>query len=180
MNIRGPRFETLVFAESRQAAELAANLPAVNDAFFETGIPVALVGGRYRADPTLTVLRREGDASVVRFGTSGLAQAIGVDLGSANVLGILDVPQQPTILVNTTIDMFTRTVRALFQRFPYYEKGAEWAEIDSVCAELREIVRSIDPEAAAPGCYWPGFVDDVRMGDFNTEDILARYRRDAM
>lgn len=180
MNIQGPRLQTRAFVESRQVAELLANMPVVSDVLFETGIPVDLVGGRYRADPTLTVLRREGDAPVVRFGTSGLAQAIGVDVGSANVLGILDVPQQPTILVNTTIDMFTRTVKALFERFPYYAKEAEWAEIDSVCAELREIVRSIDPEAAVPGCYWPGFVDDVQMGDFNTEDILAWYRRDAI
>jgi hypothetical protein len=96
------------------------------------------------------------------------------------VLGVLDVPERPTILVNAAVDLFTGTVRGLFERFPYYGKNAEWAEIDSTCAELREIVRSIDPAAAAPGCYWPAFVDDVQMGDFSTEDIQAWHRRNAV
>jgi hypothetical protein len=179
-NIEGPRFETRIYPESEQVAEQVASLPEVRRALFETGMPAALLGGRYRADPRLTVLPLVGGGSVIRFGTSGLAQAVGVDVRTGNVLGVLDVPERPTILINTAVDLFTATVRGMFERFPYYGKNAEWTEIDSACAELREIVRSIDAAAAVPGCYWPGFVDDVQMGDFSTEDILAWHRRNAV
>ena len=68
------------------------------------------------------------------------------------------------LLVNTAVDRFTLTVRAMTERFPYYAKTAEYEEMDGVAEELREIVRSIDEEAAVPGCYWPAFIDNVQDG----------------
>jgi len=180
MNVEAPRFETRVFAESPQVVGLIAHLPEVRRALFETGIPKGLLGGRYLADPELTVLAREGLASVVRFGTSGRTDAIGVAVDSGNVVDIIDVPWVPANFVNTTVGLFTRTVQALVERFPYYSKDAEWVEIDSVCVELRKIIRSIDAGAVMPDYYWPTFVDDVQMGDFSTEDILMWQRRNAI
>jgi SUKH-4 immunity protein len=168
-----PRFETRVFARSPEVGELVADLPSVRRALFDDGVPKGFFGRRYSADPDLTILAWEGHAPVVRFGTSGLAGMIGIDSASGKVIRVIDVPCKPTILVNTTVALFTLTVRALIERFPYYAKDADDEEIDSVAEELREIIRSIDAEAAVPGSYWPAFVDDVQMGDFNTEDILA-------
>ncbi len=88
------------------------------------------------------------------------------------------MPSRPTILVNTTAGTFTATVQAMIGRFPYYAKDAGYEEIDRVAEELRELIRSIDEKAAVPGCYWPALVDDVQMGDFNTEAV--RYWEDAM
>jgi SUKH-4 immunity protein len=171
--VKYPRFETRVFTEFPEVAKLVAGLPSVRRALFDDGIPKGLLGGRYTADPDLTILAREGHAPVVRFGTSGLSEAIGIDSANGNVIEVIDTPWKPTNLVNTTVALFTLTVRALIERFPYYAKDAEDEEIDSVAEELREIIRSIDAKAAVPGNYWPTFVDDVQMGDFNTADILA-------
>jgi hypothetical protein len=98
-----------------EITKLVANLPEIRRFLFEVGVPAVLLGGRYRADPVPTVLAQAGEGSVIRFGTSGLAQAIGVDVGSGHVLGVLDAPQRPTILVNSMVDLFTRTVRALLE-----------------------------------------------------------------
>jgi hypothetical protein len=157
-------------------AKLVAGLPSASRALFERGIPETLLG-RYQADPDLTVLIRDGRAPVLRFGTSGLSQAIGIDLATEEVVGVADVPSKLTILVNATADTFTSTVQAMIGRFPYYAKDADYEEIDTVAEELRELIRSIDAKAAVPGCYWPAFVDDVQMGDFNTQDVLAWERR---
>ena len=168
-----PRFATRVFPESPEIAKLVAGLPSASRALFQRGIPETLLGGRYHADPDLTVLTRGERAPVLRFGTSGLSQAIGIDLATGEVVAVADVSSRPAILVNTTAGTFTSTVQAMIARFPYYAKDASDEEIDRAAEELRELIRSIDEKAAVPGCYWPAFADDVRMGDFNTEDVLS-------
>jgi hypothetical protein len=170
VNARYPIFKTRVFVVSPEIEELLKGLPSARYALLGGGIPQALVGGRYRADPGLSILERT--SPVLRFGTSGLSEAIGIDVSTGSVVEVVDVPSQPTNLVNTTLALFTQTVRALIERFPYYSRRAGYDEIDAVSEELRRIIRSIDPNAAASGSYWPGFADDVQMGDFNTEDVV--------
>lgn len=174
MKAEYPKFETRIFAESPEVTGLVGRQPAVHRALFKEGIPQRFLFKGYAADPELTILTWDGHAPVVRFGTSGLSEAIGVDVSTGHVIEVIDVPWRPTNLVNTTVELFTRTIRALIGRFPYYPKDAEYDQIDSVCEELREIIRSVDPEASVPGSYWPGFVDDVQMGDFGTDDILTQ------
>jgi SUKH-4 immunity protein len=173
MNVEYPRFETQVFAASPEVAALFADLPAARHALFEEGIPKELFGGGYSADVDLTVHEWDGRAPIVRFGSSGLMEMLGIDLSNGHVIKVIDVPAKPMLLVNTTVDQFTLTVRAVTERFPYYAKTAEYEEMDRIAEELREIVRSIDEKAAVPGCYWPAFIDDVQDGNFATEDILA-------
>lgn len=98
---------------------------------------------------------------------------LAIDLSNGHVIKVIDVPAKPMLLVNTTVDQFTLTVRAMTERFPYYAKTAEYEEMDRIAEELRGIVRSIDEKAAVPGCYWSAFIDDVQDGNFATEDILA-------
>ena len=172
----GLSFETRLFPESEQVVELLGDLPAVRRSLFETGVPAHLFN-RYLADLGLSILVPQENVPLVRFGTSGLVQAVGVDVRSGRVLAVLYPELEPTILVNSTIDHFSRTVRALVDRFPYYSRDADWSEIDLACAHLSEAVRSIDEVAGAPGCYWPGFIDDVQMGVFSTEDVLAWWHR---
>jgi hypothetical protein len=167
-----PAFRIRVFAGSPEVDVLIKGLPSAQQALFEDGIPLALVGGRYEADSGLSVVERTNRAPVVRFGTSGLSYAVGIDVVTGNVVEVINDPSQHTNLINTRPVFFTQTVRALVERFPYYSRNAGYDEVDALAKELRNIIRSIDPEAAVPGNYWPGFVDDVQMGDFNTEDVL--------
>jgi hypothetical protein len=173
MSVGYPKFETTVFAESPEISELLAPLPSVRRALFEEGVPRRFLGDIYYADPCLTLVTIESNGVVVRFGSSGLRRAIGIDIATGNVIQVIDGRQKLTIPVNTALDLFTLTVKALIDRFPYYPKGADVEQIKSVCEDLRVIIRSIDPKAAAAGWYWPNLVDDMLMGDHGTEDILA-------
>src|SRR5450759_2103690 len=130
MNVEYPRFETQVFAASPEVAELFADLPAARHALFEEGIPKEIFGGGYSADVDLTVHEWEGRAPIVRFGSSGLAGLLGMDLSNGHVIKVIDVPAKPMLLVNTTVDQFALTVRAMTERFPYYAKTAEYEEMD--------------------------------------------------
>lgn len=174
MNMGYPRFETQVFAELPEILELVSRLPGVRRALFVDGVPCEFLFKGYTADPALTVLAWAGHAPVIRFGTSGLSEAIGVDTATGYVVEVINGSWMQVNLVNTTVELFTHTIKALINRFPYYPRGAGYDQIDSACEDLREIIRSVDPEASVSSIYWPGWVDDVQMGDCGTEDVLAR------
>jgi hypothetical protein len=93
--------------------------------------------------------------------------------------------------VNSRLDQFIASVRAVLERFPFYsmdtgegddldDPASERAraeqfdsEVDRAAEDLTEILRSIDPAAVADQTtYWGSFVFDVQMGDFATEDVL--------
>jgi hypothetical protein len=64
-------------------------------------------------------------------------------------------------------------VRLLIDRFPYYDRNAPSTALEDVVRDLTEIVERIDSPARLEGRFWATFVDDVGMGDFATEDVLA-------
>ena len=137
MSVGYPRFETTVFAESPEISELLAPLPSVRRALFEEGVPKRFLADIYYTDPGLTLVRKESNGVVVRFGSSGWRGAIGIDVATGNVIQVIDARQKLTIPVNTALDLFTLTVKALIDRFPYYPKGAGVEQIKSVCEDLR-------------------------------------------
>ncbi|MGH3222726.1 MAG: SUKH-4 family immunity protein [Streptosporangiaceae bacterium] len=136
-------------------------------------MPKGFIGRRYAADSSLVLLERPGSEAILRFGSSGLADVIGIDLATGHVVEIINAPHSAPLFVNTSIEQFVRTVRAIINRFPYYDSDADEYEIQTVANELREIIRHIDLEAAVPDRYWSTFVDDVEIGDLSTEAILA-------
>jgi hypothetical protein len=99
-------------------------------------------------------------------------------------------------LVNSSLDQFIASVRAVLERFPFYSMDtgegddlddpasmdpasmrayAEQfdSEVNRAAEDLTEILRRIDPAAVADHTtYWGSFVFDVQMGDFATEDVL--------
>ena len=76
-------------------------------------------------------------------------------------------------LVNSSLDQFIASVRAVSERFPFYSRDFLESEVDRVAEDLTEILRSIDRAAVADETtFWWTFVFDVRMGDFATEDVL--------
>lgn len=77
------------------------------------------------------------------------------------------------LFVNTSIGQFTQTVQAVIGRFPYYDQGGDDEIMHAAAADLRDIVRRIDPAAAVPDRYWSTFADDAENGDLSTEEILA-------
>jgi hypothetical protein len=83
---------------------------------------------------------------------------------------VLEITRQGTVLfVNSSIAAFTETVRAVLERFPYYDEDAEFDEIHAVARDLADLIHGINPEAMADDGFWSTFVDDVEMGDFATQ-----------
>jgi hypothetical protein len=107
-----------------------------------------------------------------------------VDLGPSRFVGVPG-------FVNSSLDQFIASVRAVCERFPFYsadtgvfdglnDPAAERAlaeqhdrEVDRAAEDLTEILRRIDRAAVADETtFWLSFVFDVQMGDFATEDVL--------
>ena len=173
MSPRHLRYESHVFAEPAALKDLLQHLPSVRRALFIYGVPKKSIAHRYRADSDVTLLRRQGDDAVMRFGSSGLSDAVGIHLATGNVVEEINARGFPLCFVNTSIEKFALTVEAVIDRFPYYGQDATDGEIDVAAADLRDIIRRIDSPAMVPDRYWSTFADDVENGDMSTEEILA-------
>lgn len=173
MSPRPLSFELHVFAEPEDMVTPLKAVSSVRYALFVAGVPRCFIGRRYTADTTLTLLPRGGGEPLARFGSSGLADAMCVDVTTGRVVEIINSPAAKPLFVNTSIEQFTRTVKVLVDRFPYYGQEAPDYEIDQVADELQDLITRIDPEASLPDRYWSTFVDDARIGDLSTEAILT-------
>jgi hypothetical protein len=68
--------------------------------------------------------------------------------------------------VNSTLEQFCESVKAVIQRYPF---GDPSADLDEVAEELRQELSQIDSAAAAHNGFWETFTDDVAMGDYLAE-----------
>jgi hypothetical protein len=89
---------------------------------------------------------------------------------------------QVAVLVNSTLEQFTTTVKAIIEAFPFYDDlGKDLNEVDvdtlvemyeASAARLASLIREIDPVAYTSD-FWQDFLVDVVHGDYATEDCLA-------
>lgn len=166
-------FETRTFPNADEMKGLLDQGSALWRALFVDGIPTNFISQRYAADALATVVDLPSGTRILRFGSTGLDDAIGVELATGHVVEVLNVEGSPLLFVNSSIEKFSQTVQAVMARFPYYDTDSSFEEIDAVAAELLQMIKVIDPEAAVPDRYWSTFTDDVAMGDFTTEAILT-------
>ena len=167
------QFELRVFTEPEALGNLLEKYPSVRRALFLDGVPREFIAPRYAADSSVTLLGHEGGEPLLRFGSGELSDAIAVDLVTGHVIEIVDPPGDATLFVNTSVEKFTQTVKAVIDQFPYYDTDASDEEIRTASDQVLDAVKKIDPEAAVPDRYWSTFVDDMRNGDLSTEEILA-------
>jgi hypothetical protein len=173
MSPRQLRYESQVFAEPKELEGLLRRSPSVRRALFIDGVPKGFIGPRYRADANVTILNRPGGDAILRFGSSGLADAVGVNFATGNVVDVSNARGHPLLFVNTSIEKFILTVKAVIDRFPYYEEDATDDEVEGAAADVRDIIERIDPAAVVPDRYWSTFVDDMEMRDLSTGEVLT-------
>lgn len=173
MSPRQLRYESHVFPEPKALKDLLEHSQPVRRALFVDGVPKNFIGPRYRAASNVTILNRHDGDRILRFGSSGLSDAIGVQLATGNVVDVINVRGFPLLFVNTSIEQFALTVKAVVGRFPYYNESATDEEIEAAAADVKGMIRRIDPAAVVPDRYWSTFVDDMEMGDLSTEEVLA-------
>lgn len=186
-----PRFELAIFPEP-------TGIPyGWVEELLRMGVPKAMFG-YYRAADDLMLLEVPGYGQFVRFGTSGPYGGVCLDPRTRAIVYVNTyVPSRainpeasgihgPPSFVNSSLEQFTATVRAVLDRFPFDrgDTGREsWedadldeieAEWDRAAGELTETLGRIDPEAVADqDGFWKTFVADVQMGDYSTDDTLS-------
>jgi SUKH-4 immunity protein len=165
---RWPRFELVTFPEP-------TGIPhGWDEPLVRQGVPKALIERTYQAASRLTLLDDPRYGPLVRFGESGLSDSICLDPRTGQVLLIIDAPDGPAWLVNSSLEQFIETVRVVIERFPFYGVASELEERERIGDELAEAIRSIDPAAGVdPNGFWQIFLADVMIGDFATEDIVG-------
>jgi hypothetical protein len=171
-----PQFELVTFPEP-------TNIPREwTRELVEKGAPKELFG-HYSAAAALSVLEVPDYGRLVCFGTCGIECSVCQDPNTRAVIcGVIGLPGERPWVVNSSLDLFIATVRAVLNRFPYdpaqkedIDTGALENRWDPIADELTGLIRDIDASAVAdPNGFWMGFVDDVRMGDLSVEEVLGR------
>lgn len=167
---RWPRFELVTFPEP-------TGIPhGWDEPLVRQGVPKALIARTYRAASTLMLLDDPRYGPLVRFGKSGVSDSICLDPRTGHIVMIVDAPDGPAWLVNSSLEQFIASVRVVIGRFPFYERerGNDLEELERIGDELAQAIGSIDPAAVVdPNGFWQMFIADVMNGDFATEDIVG-------
>jgi hypothetical protein len=170
MDRKGVIFERQVFSGVPQLAEILALPPQVRRALLVDGVPNKFFFRNYSADLDITVVRLDGCPPLVRFGSDSRG-VIGVDSASGRVICVDDRRGPRITFINTEVGKFTETARLLAERFPYGISHDWLEEAGEAAAVMREIIRSIDAEAAVPGAYWADYPDEVAGWLYSLEEV---------
>jgi hypothetical protein len=188
-----PTFEIVKFDLADPAlADLASRYRSVAG-LATGGVPRSALG-RCEADGSLTVipshrrivsgweseLRTRVGGPLIRFASASDGYAVALDPASGEVLFVLDDPSESggprTWLMNASLAHLRATVKAVIDRFPFYD-GPQSDERDAeqkrAQDELIRLIHEADPRADEEPGPWSEFPWDVGMGDFDTTSIVA-------
>lgn len=167
-----------------------------DEELLEKGAPTGLA---YKAAQELTLLEDPGSGPLVCFGTSGIygrlcleprtKQIVHVSYGAFGRSGPQPKVIGPAYFVNSSLDQFIASVRAVTERFPFDSevtgkdrRGEEdeearedrcFKEWDQAVEELDVTLHRIDPAISTlGGQFWGDFLGAVGMGDYASEDWL--------
>jgi hypothetical protein len=153
--------------------DAAPDVPApVAERLADPGVPKGLLGHEYQALAS-AVLLPNTPGPLVAFGSCGLWGRICVHAGTFAVVHVAEPDATTTNPVNGDLDLFTESIRAMIDRFPFHDEDAELEDRERVAAELRAVLHAIDGSAVeAANGFWTTFLDDVTIGDYATEEIV--------
>lgn len=162
-----PRFELATFAKPTSIPD------GWDEDLILHGAPKAFLG-RYESSPALTLVTVSQSQQWVCFGHTAEGDLMCLDPFTRQIVCVINVPNGPSFLVNTSLDQFIQTVRAVIERFPFYTGGSSLAVREEVGREIAQIVSRIDPAAISNvDGYWQTFIDDLVIGDLATENVVS-------
>jgi hypothetical protein len=133
-------------------------------------VPTASVGYSYQVAESLEAFIIS-DVRFLRFGYTGMFGSILLNAATGEVVQSgRDLDE--VSLVNTSVEKFSKCVKAVISRFPFYFGDASDDEWESAAADVAQIVRDIDSRAYFEGGYWHEMTSDIGMGDYATEDAV--------
>jgi hypothetical protein len=169
-----------------------ASVPGIPDEvaapLLERGAPKAMLG-LYRAADTLTLVENSASRQLVCFGSLAYQGRACLDPWTGAVVYLLDLrggvrggDEWVVVLVNSSLEQFIASVRAVLNRYPFDSPQAKHesdenfldrnsAELGRAADDLRQALRAIDAAAIAdPDRFWLDFTDDVYRGTYSTDD----------
>ncbi|MFD7614364.1 SUKH-4 family immunity protein [Streptomyces sp. NPDC059828] len=133
-------------------------------------VPVQTVGGGYRASNYLQRVTIAGHGECIRFGSVGAFGSILLDPVDGRIVesgsGLSEVT-----LVNSSLDCFTTSVKALINRFPFYSVDSDPDDWERAARDIEDSLRRIDSDAYTEGSFWYELRWSISIGDFATEDL---------
>jgi len=149
-------------------ADVPPGIPATARERLLKGVPKDLVG-TYRVAERATLVA----ADLVCFGESGPDGRICLEVPGGAVVRVWDHNPSVRRLVNSDLGLFSSCVKAVIERFPFYQQDSELEQWTAAANDIRTIVADIDPPAIADTGFWESFTDDIEMGDYSTEAIVG-------
>ncbi|MFE7590365.1 SUKH-4 family immunity protein [Kitasatospora sp. NPDC057512] len=135
-------------------------------------VPTEMVGATYRAESALTRVASLEHGRFVKFGSTGLFGSILLDTATGAVVK-RERDASHVSLVSTSLPNFVAAVRAVIDRFPFYNSDSDDSKWMAAARDVEGIVRAIDPEAFIQDGFWETLVSDIEIGDFSTEDTIG-------
>lgn len=109
--------------------------------------------------------------NLLRFGRVGSHVSIGIDVATGSVVAGADE------FINSSLEKFTETVKAVIARFPFYSGNEMVVEdiVDRAVKDVMEIIESVEKRALERDGFWQGVIDDIQMGDVPTEWVISGF-----
>jgi SUKH-4 immunity protein len=146
--------------------DVPPDIPATARELLSRGVPKDLVGAYGAADRAVLLGK-----DLVCFGEGLPGGRICLEVPGGAVVQVFD--QEPGVrrLVNSNLDLFKESAKAVIERFPFYDEDSE--DFTAAADDVRAIVEGIDPPAIADTGFWETFTDDIEMGIYPTEDVVG-------
>jgi hypothetical protein len=168
-----PRIEIVVFPQSAFGSPQLADTPwDVQQVLTTIGVPRQLLSGKYAAMRDLEVLEVPTQGRVICFGTSGRWSRICLDPRNGEVTEVIMTRQPTANLVNSSLKQFIDSVQAITDLFPFYLSDSTLEDAINSGNNVADALKRIDPAAMGPDTFWSTFVDDLKMGDYPTEQVI--------
>ena len=135
--------------------------PYIARELLEAGIPGGLIGYEYRPLAEAVFLDGIRGSGLVAVATSGLLGRICVDVATGEIVHIPKVESTAVTHVNGELDLFTRCVSGVIDRFPFYGEDDGEEKFEGVADEIRDIIAAVDGTALVHNGFWDGLCEDV-------------------
>lgn len=146
------------------------------------GVPSGILPKMYEVNSLIDVLPigvgEEGATRVASFATLNMFGALCIDCETFEVVYKASMRSARRGHVNGTLEQFNRSVRTLFDQWPFYhasvdddddEEEGGW---ESAADALERSLSAVDVTSMSFQSFWQEIVSEVRFGQFSVEEKL--------
>src|SRR5262245_60059972 len=164
-----PNF-TLVHLPTELDDSVSEGVRMVANDLMRQGVPKEIFEG-YRAAEAITHLV-VNQKSLLRFGRVQLYSSMCMDVATGSIVEL--AADSTTGFVNSSVEKFIETAKAVMARFPFYGENDPEEVTDRAVKDVTDAIRSVEESAFARDGFWATLVADIQMGDFVTEWIVSQ------